>query len=216
MKELLARLESSEEFKKFKQEYPDAYLCTAFFVLGRPEEEKHQLNYAISDSEVMSFDITKDKISPVKLKTVKTEISEPINLEEVKISQEKAKENVEKHANKKFSKAIVVLQRLKGKTVWNVTCIEGFSINRFHVSAEDGKIQDLKSFNIRDMMRAEKKDPATGQRVEMKLPEKPSEPKTPPSIKESKEVPKEEATSVEENHVHTNKTPTPSEEPKSD
>lgn len=206
MKELFERLENSEEFKKFKQEYPDAYFCTAFFILGKAEEEKQQLNYTISDSEVMSFDISKEKISPVKLKTIKNELLEEIKKEDIRITPEEAKSNVEKHAKKKFNKSIIVLQRINGKTVWNVTCIEGFSITRFHVSANDGKIQDLKSFNIQDMMKSEKKNTETGKREEVKLQEKPSEKSTP--AKENKAVP------AKENQVRTNETSASAEEPK--
>jgi len=160
MKELFERLKSSEEFKKFKEEYPDSYFCTAFFVSGKPEEIKKQLNYSISENEVMSFDMG-EKIVPLKLRTVKGEKSPEIKEEEVKINAEQAAKNVEKHANKKFGKLIVVLQRIGDEVIWNITCMDGFQLHRFHVSAFDGKVHDQKGINIREMMRVEKKDPSS-------------------------------------------------------
>ncbi|MFC1685582.1 hypothetical protein ACFLZZ_01010 [Nanoarchaeota archaeon] len=189
MKELFERLENSEEYKKFKQEYPDSYFCTAFLVLGTPEEAKTQLNYAISDTEVMCFDMTPEKISPLKMKTVKAEKPEAVNKDDIKIDAEEAKSNIEKHAKKKFSKIIAVLQKLNGVLLWNVTCMEGFLITRFHVSAVDGKIEDLKGLNIRDMMKVEKRNPETGEIKETNFP------KTDEEVKEvlgNKESPKEE------------------------
>ncbi len=192
MKELFERLENSEEFKKFKEEYPDAYFCTAFFVIGTKEESKKQLNYCISDTEVMAFDLTADdKITPLKLKTVKTEKSSKINQGDIKVSAEQAVRFLEKHAGKKFSKVIAVLQKLNGEPLWNLTCMDGFQLTRFHVSSLDGKVHDLKSINIRDMMRVEKKDKETGERVEIKLPENKPE-NTPENKEENKEIPAEE------------------------
>ena len=159
MKELFERIESSEEFKKFKEEYPDAYFCTAFFILGSKEESKQQLNYCISDREVMSFDVTEEKITPLKMKTVSAEKSEEIKKDEIKIEVEKAKLNLEKSTGKKFSKIIAVLQRFNKEVIWNLNCMDGFNISRFHVSAVDGKVQDLPSVNLRDIMRVEKKKP---------------------------------------------------------
>lgn len=190
MKELFEKLEDSGEYKRFKEEYPDAYFCTAFFVFGGEAEKKEQLNYSISDKEVMSFDLAGEKVTPLKMKTVKPEKAEEIKQEEIKISPEQAKLNLEKHVGKKFSKLILVLQRLNGEVVWNITCMDGFNISRFHVSATDGKIQDLKGFNIRDMMKVEKKDPKTGEHVEMKLPDKPNEEMKPAEQTPAEEQPK--------------------------
>lgn len=161
MLDVIDKLENSEEYKSFKKENPEAYLCSAFFVIGKtPEEGKRQANYAMSGNEVMSFDINSTwKIVPQKLSTVKKEKLPAINKLDVQISIEETEKIIEKDAGKKYDKVIAVLQDLNGTLIWNVTCMDGFTLHRYHIDAKTGKIDKMTDIKLQDMMRVEKKTP---------------------------------------------------------
>lgn len=114
---LLERLENSEEFKKFKEQFPEAYFCTAFFVIGKEEEKKQQLNYFISDTEIMSFDMG-ENITPLKHNTIKTEKNDEIRKEEIKVEEEAAIKAADGDSKKSYGKSIIVLQKLNGEVIW--------------------------------------------------------------------------------------------------
>ena len=160
MLDLFKKLEQSEEFKKFKKQHPDSYLCTAFFVLGK-EESKKQFNYYLSETEVMCFDMGQngEKITASNLNTVKKEKLPQIKVEEVDISPDAAAEITEKELGRKSDKLILVLQKADEGIIWNITCIDGFTLHRFHISAKDGKAKKMDDVKLNEMMRIEKKTP---------------------------------------------------------
>lgn len=161
MLDVIERLEASEEYKNFKKEHPEAYLCSAFFVIGKtPEEGKKQVNYALSETEVVSFDINSTwKIVPQKLETAKKERVLEVNKEEVAVSIEEMEKIIEKDAGKKYDKTIAVLQNLNRNLIWNVTCMDGFTLHRYHIDAKTGKIEKMTDIKLQDMMKVEKKTP---------------------------------------------------------
>ena len=160
MLELLKRLESSEEYHKFKNHHPDSYLCTAFFVLSI-EGNKKQFNFLLSDGKVMCFDVGEngEKITQSISSMATKEKSPEIKLEEVEISPEKAAEIAEKEFGRKSGKVILVLQKLGKETIWNVTCMDGFILHRFHISAKTGKAEKMDDVKLNEMLRIEKKTP---------------------------------------------------------
>ena len=161
MLDVVEKLENSEEYKQFKKEYPGSYLCSAFFVIGKtPEEGKRQVNYALSETEVMSFDInSKWVIVPQKLETAKKQSVPEIARGEFKISIEEMETLIEKDAKKKFDKIIAVLQELNKELIWNITCMDGFTLHRYYINAKTGKLEKMKDIKLQDMMRIEKKTP---------------------------------------------------------
>ena len=61
-KELLERVESSEEFKDFIGKYPDAELCAGFFIMDfLSNDNKETLDYKIGE-KVFTFNVKEDKI----------------------------------------------------------------------------------------------------------------------------------------------------------
>lgn len=163
MLDVIESLENSKEFKEFKKENPKSYLCSAFFVVGRsPDEAKKQVNYAMSDSsyEVMSFDIsTSGKIVAQKLDSMKKETLHRISKEDVSVTIDQLAANIEAETKRKFDKIIAVLQDLNGVLIWNVTCMDGFVLHRYHIDAKSGKVEKMKDIKLQDMMRVEKKTP---------------------------------------------------------
>ncbi len=154
----LEQLESSEEFKKFKKEHPKTFLCSAFLILGKEDEKKQEFNYYISDKEIMSFNLGK-KIFSAKLSMQNPEKLHALKLEDIKIEEDKVLEIIEREKGRKYDKTIAVLQELNGKLIWNLTCIDGFTLHRFHLNAKTGKFEEMADIKLQDMIRTEKKTP---------------------------------------------------------
>ena len=56
-KETLERVESSEEYKKFKEDYSDAEICAGFFILDfLSNDNKNSIDYKDKD-KIFTFNI---------------------------------------------------------------------------------------------------------------------------------------------------------------
>jgi hypothetical protein len=167
-KKLKEQIEKSEEFKKLKKEYPKSTLYSAFFMLrqafGNLIIETQQLDYHIEGKKVatLSFDEKEnvqrkvDEVEPAK----PGEKQEFEKLDDVLIDVDDLQEIIKKELNKnkvgieEVSKVIVILQKIKGKQVWNITCISGLSLYRIHLDKE-GKVLENKKESILSMMKIE-------------------------------------------------------------
>ncbi len=157
---LINFVENSIEFKNFKDSYPNAYLCAFFLVKNcedpGSEEEKEQLDYFVSDEKVMTFSILNGKLSNSWAQLPKKEKIPLLNLKNVKVDKRKALEIAEKESEiGKFSKIIAVLQNIDGKEIWNVTCIGGLRMMRYHISALNGELSKKEKINLMDIMKIE-------------------------------------------------------------
>ncbi len=170
LKKLREQIEKSEEFKEFSKENPKASLYSAFFMLrqacGNLIVETQQLDYWIGHEKVATFlfdenekvQLKIDQVEPVK----EREKREFIKLDDkVKLDvddlQEIIKEELDKNkvGMNEVSKVIAVLQKTKGKQVWNITCIIGLTLCRIHVD-ENGKVLDNKKESILSLMKVKK------------------------------------------------------------
>jgi hypothetical protein len=115
------KLLNSEEFRKFKDESPDAYLCSGFFVIDKTgkEGDKQHLDYYIpSTKKLFSFQL-ESKIEVVPIEQVQEKVLEKINdnvnfeFEEIEkiIDEEMVKQNVKD----KIQKILLSLQKIDGK-----------------------------------------------------------------------------------------------------
>jgi len=169
-KKLKENIEKSEEFKKFKKENPKALLYSAFFMLkqafGNLIIETQQLDYFIGGKKVATlfFDENQkiqkkvDEVEPAK----QGEKREFVKLDdEIKIDVENLQEIIKKELNKnkvgieEVSKVIAILQKIKCKVVWNITCISGMTLIRMHID-ENGKVLENKKESLLSMMKVEK------------------------------------------------------------
>ena len=155
--EVIEKVESSEAFRKFKDKHPKAYLCAAFFILDyEAKDAKKQIDYYVSDENVMTFSMDGDNIKDLEAKLPKKEKIPEILREQVKLDEDKAIEIGKKESEiGEFTKVIAVLQTLDGKPVWNLSCLKGLQMMRYHVSAEDGKVIKKEKINLMDMMKIE-------------------------------------------------------------
>ncbi|MBU2562456.1 MAG: hypothetical protein KKF68_02225 [Nanoarchaeota archaeon] len=114
------KLNVSEDFKKFKKENPDAFLCSGFFVIDKvgTDNQQHFDFYVPSSNEIYSF---KGENNGEKIPSERTEQKIPekvsinylITFEEVeKIIQDRM---LKEKINSKIQKILLSLQKLNGK-----------------------------------------------------------------------------------------------------
>lgn len=146
MLELLEKIKSSEEFKKYLKEHPKAYLCSIFITDDKPQFSF----YSKKTKLVTSFKIENNKVTLIGkdekiFQKEKKDLPE-LHLDEIKINLNKAKEladnlQKEKYPHETTNKEIIILQHIQDKPVWNITRITStFNIINIKLDAISGKI----------------------------------------------------------------------------
>jgi len=146
--ELLIELKEKESYKDFKKENPEAFFCSAMFVLG--DADKIDLNFFIpNQNKISSFAMPFASLTnhPEEIKD-QTEIKD-LNL---KIDADNLKQTIEDKTGKKFTKLIAVLH----DRIWNVTCLNGLDMSRMNIDAYSGEIEKKDEGSLMDMMRIKK------------------------------------------------------------
>jgi hypothetical protein len=163
---LWEKLEESEEFKKFKEENKDAYLCSGFFIIDliekNPDNKYHFDFYIPSKKKTFSFEL-EDGIKLVELERLENETL----LEEVYLKNhfdfEKIKELILnemefKNISNKIQKMIFSLQNKEGKDIFLGTIfLSGLGLLSVNVDLIENKITDFEKKSLFDMMKIVKK-----------------------------------------------------------
>jgi hypothetical protein len=164
-KELIKKVEASEAFKEFKKKHPKAVLYSAFFLMrdaaGNLVIDSQQADYWLGKDEVATFMLdecnkiqhkldrleSSDKKFTVLNKTIKVDIDGLTKI---------IRKEVEKFlGDEPLSKVIIVLQKIEGKQVWNITCIMGFRMLRMHVDM-NGKVSKAETGSLMDFLKVQK------------------------------------------------------------
>ncbi|MCX6742523.1 MAG: hypothetical protein NTX24_05140 [Candidatus Pacearchaeota archaeon] len=164
-KELIKKVESSEQFKEFKKKNPKAILYSAFFLMrdaaGNLVIETQQADYWLGTSDVATFIVDEcDKIHH-KLDRLESADKRFTALNKtIKVDLDDLKKIIKKEVEKflgdeALSKAIIVLQKIEGKQVWNITCIMGFRMLRMHIDM-DGKVLKAETGSLMDFLNVQK------------------------------------------------------------
>lgn len=161
----LEKLQTSQEFKEFKEKYIDCYLCSAFFVIDLenkiPENKYHFDFYVPSNKKTFSFEL-ENEIKLIELEMRDEKVLEEISLDfsfdfdEIKelILNEMVKNNI----NNKIQKLIFSLQRQAGKDILLGTIfLSGLALLRANISISDKKIIEFEKKSFLDMMKIMKK-----------------------------------------------------------
>ena len=164
-KELIKKVESSEQFKEFKKKNPKAILYSAFFLMrdaaGNLVVESQQADYWLGKNNVATFILDEcekvqhklDKLGSADKKFTVLNKTIKVDLDDLK---KIIKKEVEKFlGDETLSKAIIVLQKIEGKQVWNITCIMGFRMLRMHIGM-DGKVLKAETGSLMDFLNVQK------------------------------------------------------------
>lgn len=165
----LEKLLNSEEYKKFKEQNPNTFLCSGFFSIDKKGEDNKQLLdfYNEELKKTFVFELNPIKLIPqenfkseipVKSNFVPEEISKTLDFsfdEIEKIISEKMKiENM----NNKVEKILLSLQTSKGKNVLIGTIfISGLGLIKATFDLDEKKLLDFEKKSFFDMMKIVKK-----------------------------------------------------------
>ena len=146
--ELLKELEQKESYKDFIKENPNAFFCSAMFVLGNAD--KIDLNFFIPNkNKISSF-----AMPFATLTNHKEEIKNQTEIKDLnlKVDANNLKQEVENKTGKKFTKLIAVLHNRN----WNLTCLNGLDMSRINLDAYTGELQRKEEGSLMDMVRFKK------------------------------------------------------------
>lgn len=156
------KLESSEVYKKFIEENPEAYLCSAFFIVDFSGEEKNQYHldfYDSSKEKWFSFSVD-EEIKEIPVNKISEESSKPfklvgdsnLNFDEVKILiQDKMSQEGIKPVLKKL---IMVIQNIDGRDYFVITAfISMLGLLKVHIDCKDKKITLFEKKNFFEMLK---------------------------------------------------------------
>ena len=157
----LKQIESSNEFKEFKKEHKDAYLCAGFFVLDLEQNiNQRQLDYSLKNGKIYTFSSSENKVTLKEAETIEGKKEKlPELSKEIKTDLENLKEVVEKRMEKeeiqnKITKIIAILQKHEDKQIWNLTCMmEGFGMLQVHINSETGEILKFEKRSMFDFVK---------------------------------------------------------------
>ncbi len=162
---LWEKLEESEEFKKFKKENKDAYLCSGFFIIDlenkNPENKYHFDFYVPSSKKTFSFELEQG-IKLVELERFEENILKEVlmkdNFDFEEITEMILKGMAEEKINNKILKMIFSLQNQEGKDILLGTILlSGLGLLKMTFDISEKKVTDLEKKSFFDMMKIVKK-----------------------------------------------------------
>ncbi len=159
----LEELFASDEFKKFKKENKDAYLCSGFFSIDRQgkDNQQHLDFYIPSNKKMFSFQLEKgleivslenyDERIPEKLK-------ENFDFDFDKIENTIINKMKDENVNKQIQKLLLSLQSMEEKNfVIGTIFISGMGILKVTIDLTENKITNFEKKSFFDMFKVIKK-----------------------------------------------------------
>ncbi len=152
---VIRETESSEEFKNWKKENPDAHLASAFAMFSDGEERNWLISYYNCKKDTIT---TFSGESSNEEEAFKKEGDIPeLKLEDVKLGEEGALKEARKVLSEEYGekpqKVVMVLQNLEGKVLWNITFITAaFKVVNARVSASTGTVISRNAASLSDFM----------------------------------------------------------------
>ncbi|MBU3924104.1 MAG: hypothetical protein KJ592_04250 [Nanoarchaeota archaeon] len=148
LSELLSDLKEKESYKNFKLENPEAFFCSAMFILG--DADKIDLNFFLPNkNQISSFSMPFASLTNHQEEIKDQKEIKDLNL---KVDSDNLTEYIKDKAKKKFPKLIAVLH--DGN--WNVTCLNGLDMSRIKINAYTGKLEKKDEGSLMDMIKIRK------------------------------------------------------------
>jgi len=155
------KLENSEEFKKFKTEFPGAYPCSCFFVIDKQgnDNKQHFDFYLPSEKKISSFQLENSQLVPIQeTKEVLEEISLKHDFYFKEIEDLIVKEMEANKVKNDIQKILFSMQRVKGKDYLIGTIfIPMLGMIKVNIDIAEKKITDFEKRSFLDMMKIFKK-----------------------------------------------------------
>ncbi|MEK6847323.1 MAG: hypothetical protein AABY16_04095 [Nanoarchaeota archaeon] len=156
----IQKLENSPVYKKFRQEYIDAFPVAGFFVLDYEAGTNiHQIDYYVpSKKKVAAFNLDGnvevrllDMMHPDK-KPEKLDVKTKIDLDALKGILEDEMKN--RNITESVKKCVAVIQMIDGKKLWILNCIlSGMEILKAHIEDESKTVLKMEKANMLDYIK---------------------------------------------------------------
>jgi hypothetical protein len=156
---LLEKLKSSEEFKKFIKENPNAYFCSGFFMIDlenkKGSDNKYHFDFFVPDSKkTFSFELEAGiRVVPLeRYEQVLEKISSDLVFDFDEIEKIILRGMEEKRIKNKIQKMIFSLQNLeKRDLLFGTIFISGFGMVKVNIDLKEKRITDFEKKSFWDM-----------------------------------------------------------------
>lgn len=156
IKPYLHKLQGSDAYKDFQQKNKDAFLTAGFFVIDfESGNNVHQIDYFVpSKKKFAAFTLDK-KVALQLFDMIEKKVPEPldigINIDLDALHGILQDEMKNRNITSNIKKMIAVIQNVKGKKVWSVSCIlSGMDIIKAHVEDESQTVLKLEKSSLFD------------------------------------------------------------------
>lgn len=159
----LIKLFASDEFKKFKKEYPDSYFCSAFFSIDKVGEDNQQhLDFYIpSTNKMFSFQLEKGfEYFPLEFydERVPNVLKDNFDFDFEEVERMFVRKLEKEKVDKKIQKMLFSLQNLDGKEYIIATIfVSGMGIIKMVYEILLKKIVSFEKKSFFDLLRIKKK-----------------------------------------------------------
>lgn len=154
------KLQASEKYKKFIQEYSESFIVAGFFVLDyETGANVHQIDYYVpSKKQVAAFNL--DGEVEVRLldmmnkekKPEKLDIRTKVDLDAIKGILEDEMKN--RSITETIKKCVAVIQMVDGKKLWVLNCVlSGMEILKAHVDDESRTVLKMEKSSMLDYVK---------------------------------------------------------------
>ncbi len=153
------KLNSSQEFKEFKEKNPDSYLAAGFFIIDLENENNiHQIDYYIPSSKKIAAFTLDEEIKVQVLDTLNEKVPEKLDLK-INTDLEALKGILEdemknRNMSQSIKKLIAVIQTIEGKDTWTINCVlSGMEILRASIEDESKTVLKMEKSSIMEFVK---------------------------------------------------------------
>lgn len=159
IKPYIEKLSNSDQFKKFKTQYPDAFMVAGFFIIDFDMGQNiHQIDYYIPSTKKFAAFTLDNQVTLQLLEAMSKKTPEPldmrtnIDLDALKGILEDGMKN--RGMTEEIRKIIAVVQNIQGRKIWNLNCVlSGMEILKAHVEDSSQTILRLEKSSLVDLMK---------------------------------------------------------------
>jgi hypothetical protein len=154
----LKKVLESESYKNMKEEHPNAYLCTGFFVFDfETGKDIHQIDFALKGRKVATFTLdhgVKMMVSELPMKKKLPELSTEVKTDITALKGIVEDEMKNRCVTDNIKKIIALLQIIDEKVVWNLNCItSNLNVLQVHVDDDDQTVLKFMKYSIMDFVK---------------------------------------------------------------
>jgi len=153
------KLSDSPEFKKFKEENSDCYLCSGFFSIDKEgqDNQQHLDFYVPSEKKMFSFQLEKKMIFTSLEdydERVPNKIKKNFDFDFKEVEELISKKIEEEKVNKKIQKLLLSFQNKDGKHfIIGTVFVSGLGIIKIEINLDEKKIENFEKKSFFDMLK---------------------------------------------------------------